>query len=132
MPKKESKKDKKSKDTATELPSALGAFKQEAFVETLKDTSDLMLFKCTSCGGVHFRHAGYVESMTPYISLMPKGAREVKSSTVSLPVKVCVACKHSFVDVQGKMQDVTEFIDLNAWERTEKEAQKATGPGGQC
>jgi len=47
-------------------------------------------------------------------------------------VMVCVKCKHSYIWVSEQMYDVTEHVDLNAWEKTEKEAHKATGPGGQC
>lgn len=45
------------------------------------------------------------------------------------------ACR---IDAEGdnwineQMYDVTDQIDLKAWEKTEKEAQAATGPGGQC
>jgi hypothetical protein len=47
-------------------------------------------------------------------------------------VMVCVKCKKSTLWVNGQMYDVTERIDLKAWEKTEKEAHAATGPGGQC
>jgi hypothetical protein len=30
------------------------------------------------------------------------------------------------------MYEVSDQIDLEAWERFEKQAVKATGPGGQC
>lgn len=102
-------------------------FEQAEFVEKLAD-HDIFLFKCTNCEATHFRHAGYMESMIPYID--PKEGPKV--SVDSKAVKVCVNCKHSFILHDQKFVDVTEKIDLKAWEKTEKEAYKATGPGGEC
>lgn len=45
---------------------------------------------------------------------------------------ICVSCKRAFVWLNEQMYDVTDQVDLAAWEKTEKEAHKATGPGGQC
>lgn len=106
-------------------------FNQAVLTKKVKNTDDLMLFKC-ECGSVHFRHAGYLEALTPYMSLQPEAGPQVKSSTSSLPVKVCIQCKKSYVDYLGKMQDVTDHIDLKAWEKAEKELEKASGPGGEC
>ena len=135
MAKKEKKLSEKKKDNTSLVvnPSKDKKFNQESFNKQLQDTDELMLYKCPNCRGVHFRHAGYVEQMTPYIALEPDMAvNSVKSSTNSLQVKVCVACKFAFVDIKGKMFDISKHIDLSAWEKTEKEMTKATGPGGEC
>lgn len=89
---------------------------------------DVFLFKCPGCGGCHFRHAGYVEVMAPF---MRPGA-EKRVAVESYPVKVCVACKSCYVWLNEQMYDVTDKVDLGAWEKTEREAHAATGPGGQC
>jgi hypothetical protein len=89
--------------------------------------NDLFLFKC-ECGGMHFRHAGYVEMMMPYI----KANKEKNVTTDSYPVKVCVKCRKSYVWADSQMYEVTDQIDLEAWEKFEKEAHKATGAGGNC
>lgn len=101
----------------------------EPAVNTLKSVDDLHLFKCPNCGGVHFRHAGYLEVQMPYINTVDP---QLKVEMHSEQVKVCVACKHCHIIRDAKIWDVTKYIDLAAWEKTEKEAHKATGPGGQC
>lgn len=98
-------------------------------VKVLEDSDDLRLFACPNCGKVHFRHAGYLEPQTVYAN---PDKDELKVMTDSKPVKLCVNCKHAYINVESITYDVTKFIDLNAWEKTEKEAHKATGPGGQC
>lgn len=80
------------------------------------------------CKGVHFRHAGYVEMMLPFMEL--EGAKRM--GVESVHVKICVKCKSAYVWTGRQMFDVTDKVDLRAWEKTEKEAQAATGPGGQC
>lgn len=103
----------------------------EGFAEKVtpkKPTEDIFFFKCKGCGASHFRHAGYMEVMVPFI----RPGNEKRVSVDSLQVKVCVKCKTSFVWINEQMYDVTDQIDLAAWEKTEKEAHKATGPGGQC
>ena len=92
------------------------------------DETKIFLHKCANCSGVHFRHAGYVEVLVPFI----RPGDEKRMLMQSEPVKVCVNCKHSFIWLNEQVYDVTDRIDLNAWERTEREAQRATGPGGQC
>jgi hypothetical protein len=92
------------------------------------DETKIFLHKCDNCSGVHFRHAGYVEVLVPFI----RSGDEKRMLMQSEPVKVCVNCKHSFVWINEQAYDVTDRIDLTAWERTEREAQRATGPGGQC
>ncbi len=87
----------------------------------------IFMFKCP-CGGSHFRHAGYIQVLLPF--LKPGGEKRVHCDDHR--VMVCVRCKKSFVWVNEQMHDVSARVDLEAWERTEKEAHKATGPGGQC
>ena len=86
------------------------------------------LFKCPSCKGVHMRHAGYMEAVLPYV-LAGDGA---KVSRDSLHVMICVKCKNAYVWHNGQMYDVTDQVDLTAWETTEEECHAAVGPGGDC
>jgi hypothetical protein len=111
---------------ATEMidPSADG-FRERV---TPKEPSDVFFFACKSCGGKHFRHAGYMEVMLPFM----RAGNEKRVGMDSVPVKVCVGCKAAFVWLNGQAYDVTSEIDLTAWTKTEKEAHRATGPGGQC
>ncbi len=106
------------------LPKGL---QQKDFSRKLED-ADIFIIKCPKCGRVHFRHAGYLEVMTPYVDANLGKMLSVDSK----PVKICVSCKTAHVIVDGKVIDMTEQIDLGAWERTEVEAHKSTGPGGQC
>ena len=80
------------------------------------------------CEGVHFRHAGYVEMLLPYMK--PGGVKEV--IVENRQVMVCVKCRSSYVWDGNQMHDITNRIDLNAWETAEVELNKATGPGGEC
>jgi len=103
----------------------------EGFAERVtpkKPGEDVFFFKCAKCGGSHFRHAGYVETMVPFI----RSGNDKRVSVESHAVKLCVKCKSAFIWLNEQMFDVTEQVDLEAWEKTEKEAHKATGPGGQC
>ena len=135
-PKKEESKEvlkksrKKAKPPTTEI-------KTNAMVKKVKDLDkELLVFRCTKksrfmkseCGNPHFRHAGYMEAIVPYM----KPTKEGQISTSSLEVKVCTVCKSCYVYVDNHFYNVTDDIKLDAWEETEKEMQKATGPGGQC
>lgn len=91
------------------------------------DEAKLFIYKC-ECGGQHFRHAGYARIMMPFIET----GGEKRMTCDPFQVMVCVSCKRSSIWVNGQMYDVTDRIDLQAWEKTEKEAMAATGPGGQC
>jgi predicted nucleic-acid-binding Zn-ribbon protein len=102
-------------------------FDEKVTPKTL-NAEDLFLFRCPKCKGMHFRHAGYMESMTPYMN--PK--KEQKVAVDSYAVKVCVKCHRAYIWADTQMYDVTDQIDMEAWEKFEKEAQKATGPGGEC
>ena len=121
---------KKAKPPTTEI-------KTNAIVKKVKDLDkELLIFRCTTkvgvlrqkCGNVHFRHAGYMEVIVPFM----KSTREGRIQTDSLQVKVCTTCKTCYVYVDQHYYDVTKDIDLKAWEKVEKELHKATGDGGQC
>ncbi|MCK5609339.1 hypothetical protein KAR91_46125 [Candidatus Pacearchaeota archaeon] len=102
--------------------------------------ADIYLFKCKKmkskylgvmkkeCGSVHYRHAGYIKLMLPFI----RPGNEKRMEVTNEQVMVCVKCRACYVWINEQMYDVTDQIDLKAWEKTEKEAHKATGPGGQC
>lgn len=92
-----------------------------------KPNEDVFFFKC-KCGGIHLRHAGYAKVMVPFIKA--GGKKEVAMQEER--VMVCVACKKCYIWNGEQMYDVTDKIDLKAWEKTEREAHKATGPGGDC
>ncbi len=107
--------------------------KNEGFVERVtpkEPGKDIFFYECQKegCGGVHFRHAGYVEIMVPFM----RPGNEKRIGMSSEQVKICVKCKSAFVWVNEQVYDVTDKIDLEAWEKTEIELQKATGPGGEC
>ena len=82
---------------------------------------------CT-CGNTHFRHAGYIEIAIPFV----EAGGERKVTVSSQDVKVCTKCKKCYIWMDRQLYDVTDQIDLEAWEKTEVELHKATGPGGQC
>ena len=93
-----------------------------------KPDEGLFFFKCAGCGGIHYRHAGYVEVFIPF--LKAGGAKEMVKD--QRHVMVCVGCRRSYVWAGEQMYEVTDRIDLNAWEKSEVELHKATGPGGDC
>lgn len=124
-------------DHATDLvlKASIGkAFNEKQKAQEIKDPNELFMFMCRKkhdgkeCGNIHFRHAGYIETMAPFVNQDQKG-EVVKAS---IQVMVCTVCKSCYVWVNQKMYDVTKHVDLNAWEKTEKEMEKATGPGGDC
>ena len=92
-----------------------------------KPGDDVFFFAC-ECGHKHFRHAGYIANMLPFM----RAGGEKRINLANLEVQVCVKCKKSYVWLNEQMYDVTDEIDLEAWEKTEREAHRATGPGGQC
>ena len=103
---------------------------QEGFAERItskKPDASVFLFECT-CGHKHFRHAGYMKVMAPF--MRPGG--EKRMAMENHQVMVCVLCKKSYIWINEQMYDVSGEVDLKAWEKTEQEAHKATGPGGQC
>jgi hypothetical protein len=111
---------------------AIGAVHPEAkgFVECVtpvKPPADVFFFKC-DCGSIHYRHAGYVKTMSPF---MRQGG-EKKVGIDKQMVMICVACKKSYAWINEQMYDLSAQIDVKAWEKTEKEMHAATGPGGEC
>lgn len=105
-------------------PNAEG-FKERITAKPLPD--DVFVWQC-SCGHGHFRHAGYLESLVPFM----RSGGEKRVILDSNAVKICVKCKKAYVWINEQMYDVSDRIDVEAWEKTEKEAHKTTGPGGQC
>jgi hypothetical protein len=95
---------------------------------TPKPPDEVFFFACPRCQGIHFRHAGYVHSMLPF--LKPQGEKHV--AVEAHQVMVCVKCRSASVRIGEQTYDVTDRVDLEAWEKFEKEAHKATGPGGNC
>ena len=93
------------------------------------DDKKLFIYKCPEpCGNSHFRHAGYLRVLLPYIE--PGG--DHRMSCDPHQVMVCTTCRKSTIWVNGQMYDVSDRVDLKAWEKSEKELHAATGPGGQC
>jgi len=124
-------KNQKSKDKdGNEIATVSSVLKKatDDYIVPVDECKSLIL-KCPECDGIHFRHAGYIETVLPHVEA-GGGARIINQSH---QVKVCVKCKHSYVAIgEEHMYDITNEIDLEAWEKTEKELQKATGPGGEC
>src|SRR5690242_4641271 len=103
----------------------------EGFVERVTPREipeNVFLFKCTKCEGAHFRHAGYVEVMIPFM----RAGGEKRVGMESVAVKVCVACLSCFAWINEQMYDVSDQIDIEAWIKAEQELHRATGPGGNC
>lgn len=88
---------------------------------------NVFLFKC-SCGGEHFRHAGYISTLVPFL----RSGGEKRIGLDDYQTKVCVKCRKCYAWINEQMYDVTEHIDLEAWQKAEVELNKATGPGGEC
>lgn len=105
-----------------------GEFEKCVNPQIVKKPDELFLFQCSGCGNVHFRHAGYVEMLMPFM----RADKEKKVGKDSYSVHVCTKCRKCFIWYNERMRDVTELIDLAAWEKAERELNKATGPGGEC
>lgn len=101
-------------------------FKEKVTPKEVDDTK-LFIWKC-SCGHQHLRHAGYMRVMMPYL----ESGGEKRMTCENFQVMVCVSCKKASIFVNSQMYDVTDRFDLKAWEKTEREAHQATGPGGDC
>lgn len=119
---------KKPKSEIETASNHLGDFERAVMPTVVKDPDEMFLFQCSGCGNVHFRHAGYVEMLMPFI----RADKEKKVSKDSYSVHVCTKCRQCFVWYGEKMRDITALIDLEAWEKAEVELHAATGPGGQC
>ena len=105
--------------------------KAEGFVERIvpKQTADaVFLFECPSCDGKHFRHAGYLIVLLPFL----RSGNEKRMQADNEQVMICVKCRKAYIWEAEQMYDVSEHVDVEAWEKAERELQKATGPGGQC
>ena len=103
-------------------------FKEAITPKPLTEEEKPFYFRCPSCGNMHFRHAGYVEALMPFI----RANKEKKVYCESLSVMICTKCRRCYVWINEQMRDITDEIDVEAWEKTEREMQKATGPGGNC
>lgn len=107
---------------------AKNAFEKKITPKPIQKADELFLFRCPGCGGVHMRHAGHVSIMLPYV----KGNREKNIANDEMRVQICVKCKKSYVWYDHQMYDISELIDVQAWEKAEEELHAATGPGGNC
>ena len=103
-------------------------FEKAITPKVVEKPDDMFLFQCSKCGNVHFRHAGYVEMLLPFI----RADKEKKVSKDSYGVHVCTKCRQCFVWYNERMRDITKLIDLKAWEKAEVDLHRATGPGGEC
>ena len=115
-----------SKPVKLEITQDLGRYSQSE-VTKKADVKELQLLKCPTCGAMHFRHAGYVLPLLPY-----EEKQAAKVGGIAQPVYVCVKDRTSFIHYDSQIQIVSDFIDLEAWEKFEKKVNKAVGPGGNC
>ena len=124
-------KDQKPRDETGKEVATVSGVLAKAIDEYIKPSEEItaLMVACPKCGGIHFRHCAYIETVTPFID-GNNGQAEAMSS--SHPVKVCVKCKTALVSIGKNMYDITDKIDMNAWTKTEVEAHKTTGPGGMC
>lgn len=120
--------EEKNEKSSTELvhPAAPGFI--EKVTPKSPEEAGVFLFKCLGCQGVHFRHAGYVTSLVPLM----RAGQDKTVVTHDYQVMVCVKCRRSFSWINEQVYELTSQIDLSAWEKSEKDLHKATGPGGQC
>lgn len=93
-----------------------------------REPGEGMFFQKCACGGIHFRHAGYVQIAIPFI----RGGGEKKVELADYRVMVCVKCRKAYAWIGEQMYDLTDRVDLDAWAKSEVELQRATGPGGEC
>jgi len=107
------------------ISQALAAVAAGSMNRNLEDCDSIFL-EC-ECGKKHFRHAGYLETIVPFVS--GDGGKICNDSHA---VKTCCSCRKSYVAIGSKVYDVTDQVDIDAWEKFEKVAHKTTGPGGQC
>jgi len=107
----------------------INPFDPAGIVKKMDSETLAFLLACPVCGGYHSRHAGYFTTKSAY-----KNADERAGSTftTNIPVHICVNCKTPIASIGGVVYDVSKHVDVKAWEKTEKQAYKTTGPGGQC
>lgn len=108
---------------------AINPFDPTGTVKDIDSATLDFLLACPKCGGYHSRHAGYFTTKSAYKNVEERGG---STFTTTVPVHICIKCKTPIASLGGVMYDVSKYVDLNAWEKTEKEAHAATGPGGQC
>lgn len=108
---------------------AINPFDPTGTVKDIDSATLDFLLACPKCGGYHSRHAGYFTTKSAYKNV---DERAGSTFTTAVPVHICVKCKTPIASLGGVMYDVSKYVDLKAWEKTEKEAHAATGPGGQC
>lgn len=92
------------------------------------EENGVLFFKCKRCGGLHFRHAGYVHSLVPF--MLSGGDKRIDADPKQ--VMICVKCRAAFVWLNSQAYDMTDQIELEAWHWLEEDALRATGPGGEC
>ena len=103
-------------------------FDEKITPKKITDPKSMFMVQCPKCEGVHFRHAGYVQMAMPYIT----ASKEKKVAQDSHQVMVCVKCREAYVWYDSQLYNITDLIDLEAWEKAEKELYDCTGPGGEC
>ena len=91
------------------------------------EDDEMFFFKC-ECGNIHMRHAGYIETLVPFI----KANKQKEVNKTSYQVHVCTKCRKSYIWYDSQMYDVSDKIDIKAWQKAEVELNEATGPGGEC
>ena len=110
---------------------------QEGFSEKVTPKEipdDVFLFECPKvvdgkrCNNTHVRHAGYVQELIPFI----RSGGEKRVANEKRQVMVCTKCRACYIWINEQMYDITDKIDLEAWEKLEREMDNATGPGGEC
>lgn len=105
-----------------------GEFSKAVEPVVIDNATELCMFRCTGCENVHFRHAGYLEMLMPFM----RSDGEKKVSKDSYQVHVCTKCRKCYIWLNERFRDVTKLIDLKAWEKAEQDLHRATGPGGEC
>lgn len=116
--------EKHANDSLAIHPEAAGFVER---VTPVKPPKDVYFFGC-KCGSIHYRHAGYVKTMVPFM----RSGGEKKVSVGNEQVMVCVSCKKAYTWINEQMYDISDKLDVKAWEKTEREMQAMTGPGGEC
>ncbi len=105
-----------------------GGFIKRIITKPAAESEGVYLFMCEECGGYHFRHAGYIKTMIPFM----RSGGEKRVNVESVQVMVCVKCKSSYAWINEQMYNLSDKIDIEAWSKAEAELNKATGPGGEC
>jgi DNA-directed RNA polymerase subunit RPC12/RpoP len=123
---KETSVEKHQDGEAPQFTTQFGKHNQAEFLKEA-DADELQLLVCPKCGHRHFRHAGYVLPVLPFTE-----KQEAKVEVHQTAVYLCVKCKSSIITRDGKVHDVSKYIDVKAWAKMEEVVHKETGPGGEC